>query len=63
MTQEQIFNENEFEDMIEALQDVAYKLEAFYNSEEDRTAVLWQMQQLDKIENLLIYLKDEQENN
>jgi hypothetical protein len=63
MTQEQIFNENEFEDMIEALQDVTYKLEAFYNSEEDRTAVLWQMQQLDKIENLLIYLKDEQENN
>jgi hypothetical protein len=63
MTQEQIFNENEFEDMIEALQDVAYKLEAFYNSEEDRTAVLWQMQQLDKIENLLIYLKDEHENN
>jgi hypothetical protein len=49
--------------MIEALQDVAYKLEAFYNSEEDRTAVLWQMQQLDKIENLLIYLKDEHENN
>ena len=63
MTQEQIFNENEFEDMIEALQDVAYKLEAFYNSEEDRAAVLWQMQQLDKIENLLIYLKDAQENN
>jgi hypothetical protein len=63
MTQEQIFNENEFEDMIEALQDVAYKLEAFYNSEEDRTAVLWQMQQLDKIENLLIYLKDEHEKN
>ena len=63
MTQEQIFNENEFEDMIEALQDVAYKLEAFYNSEEEREAVLWQMQQLDKIENLLIYLKDEQENN
>ena len=63
MTQEQIFNENEFEDMIEALQDVAYKLEVFYNSEEDRTAVLWQMQQLDKIENLLIYLKDEHENN
>jgi hypothetical protein len=63
MTQEQIFNENEFEDMIEALQDVTYKLEAFYNSEEDRAAVLWQMQQLDKIENLLIYLKDEQENN
>lgn len=63
MTQEQIFNENELDAMIEALQDVAYKLEAFYNSEEDRTAILWQMQQLDKIENLLIYLKDEQENN
>ena len=40
MTQEQIFNENEFEDMIEALQDVAYKLEAIYNNDEDRTAVL-----------------------
>ena len=63
MTQEKIYNENQLNDMIEALQDVAYKLEAFYNSEEDRTAVLWQMQQLDKIENLLIYLKDEQENN
>jgi hypothetical protein len=63
MTQEKIYNENQLNDMIEALQDVAYKLEAFYNSEEDRTAVLWQMQQLDKIENLLIYLKDEHENN
>ena len=63
MTQEKIYNENQLNDMIEALQDVAYKLEAFYNSEEDRTAVLWQMQQLDKIENVLIYLKDEHENN
>jgi hypothetical protein len=63
MTQEKIYNENQLNDMIEALQDVAYKLEAFYNSEEDRTAVLWQMQQLDKIENLLIYLKDEHEKN
>ena len=58
MNQEQIFNDNEFEDMIDTLQDVAYKLEAFYNSEEDRAAILWQMQQLDKIENLLIYLKN-----
>lgn len=59
MTQEKTYNENEFEDMLEALQDVAYKLEALYNNEEERAAVLWQMQQLDKIENLLIYLKDE----
>lgn len=63
MTQEQIFNENEFEDMIEALQHMIYKLEASHNNNEDRAEALWQMQQLDKIENLLIYLKDEQENN
>jgi hypothetical protein len=61
MTQEK--NYNELQDMIDALQDVAYKLEAFYNSEEDRTAVLWQMRQLDKIENLLIYLKNENNKN
>ena len=59
MTQEKTYNENELQDMIDALQDVAYKLEAIYNNDEDRVAVLWQMEQLDKIENLLIYLKDE----
>ena len=57
MTQEK--NYNELQDMFDALQDVAYKLEAIYNNDEDRTAVLWQMRQLDKIENLLIYLKNE----
>ena len=57
MTQEK--NYNELQDMIDALQDVAYKLESIYNNDEDRTAVLWQMRQLDKIENLLIYLKNE----
>lgn len=59
MTQEKTYNENELQDMIDALQDVAYKLETIYNNNEDRVAVLWQMEQLDKIENLLIYLKDE----
>lgn len=63
MTQEKIYNENELQDMTDALQDVAYKLEAFYNNDEDRVAVLWQMQQLDKIENLLIYLKESNETN
>lgn len=58
MTQEKTYNENELQDMIDALQDVAYKLETIYNNDEDRVAVLWQMEQLDKIENLLIYLKD-----
>lgn len=51
---EDTYNENELEGMIEALQDAMYKLETFYNNDEDRVHLLWTLQQLTKIENLLI---------
>lgn len=51
---EDAYNENELEGMIEALQDSMYKLETFYNNDEDRVHLLWTLQQLTKIENLLI---------
>lgn len=51
---EDTYNENELEGMIEALQDSMYKLETFYNNDEDRVHLLWTLQQLTKIENLLI---------
>jgi hypothetical protein len=40
--------------MVEALQDAMYKLESLYNSDEDRNDIMWTLQQLTKIENLLI---------
>lgn len=52
--QEDAYNENELEGMIEALQDAMYKLETFYNNDEDRNQIVWTLQQLTKIENLLI---------
>lgn len=53
--QEDAYNENELEGMIEALQDAMYKLECFYNSDiDDRDDIVWTLQQLTKIENLLI---------
>jgi hypothetical protein len=51
---EDAYNENELESMVEALQDAMYKLESLYNSDEDRNDIMWTLQQLTKIENLLI---------
>lgn len=55
---EDTYNENELEGMIEALQDSMYKLETFYNNDEDRVHLLWTLQQLSKIETLLIHLQN-----
>ena len=55
---EDTYNENELEGMIEALQDAMYKLETFYNNDEDRVHLLWTLQQLSKIETLLIHLQN-----
>jgi hypothetical protein len=57
MTQEKIYNENQLNDMIEALQNAMYKLESIYNSHEDREDILWDVNQLTNIENFLINLK------
>jgi hypothetical protein len=57
MTQEKIYNENQLNDMIEALQNAMYKLESIYNSHEDREDILWEVNQLTNIENFLINLK------
>lgn len=57
MKQEQAYNENELDAMLDALQDAMYKLECFYNSDDDRNDIAEQLEQLNKIENLLIYLK------
>lgn len=55
---EDTYNENELEGMIEALQDAMYKLECFYNSDvDDRNQIAWTLQQLTKIETLLIHLQ------
>jgi hypothetical protein len=51
---EDAYNENELESMVEALQDAMYKLESLYNSDKDRNDIVWTLQQLTKIENLLI---------
>lgn len=60
MNQEQAYNENELDAMLDALQDAMYQLECFYNSDvDDRESFVEQLEQLNKIENLLIYLKDE----
>ena len=56
MTQEKIYNENQLNDMIEALQNAMYKLESIYNSHEDREDILWEVNQLTNIENFLINL-------
>lgn len=59
MNQEQTYNENELNDMIESLHDVMYNLELEYNSEpKNRTEIVWHLQQLTKIENLLINLQN-----
>lgn len=59
MNQEKAYNENELNNMIDALQDAVYKLECFYNSDiDDRNDIVWNIEQLDKIENLLINLKN-----
>ena len=55
---EDTYNENELEGMIEALQDSMYKLETFYNNDEDGVHLLWTLQQLSKIETLLIHLQN-----
>lgn len=55
---EDTYNENELEGMIEALQDSMYKLETFYNNDDDRVPLLWTLQQLSKIETLLIHLQN-----
>ena len=52
-------NENELKDMLEALQDAMYKLECAYNSDDDRNDIVWNIEQLDKIENLLNQLKND----
>ena len=57
MTQEKIYNENQLNDMIEALQNAMYKLESIYNSHDDREEIVWDVNQLTNIENLLINLK------
>lgn len=59
MKQEQVYNENELTAMLDALNDVIYKLESIYNSSDDRAEILWQLEQLGKIENLLNQLKEE----
>jgi hypothetical protein len=55
---EDTYNENELESMVEALQDAMYKLESLYNSDEDRNDIMWTLQQLSKIESLLIHLQN-----
>lgn len=55
-------NENELNDMLEALQDAMYKLESMYNSNDDRNEIVWHLTQLNKLENLLIELKNGKEN-
>ena len=57
MSQEQAYNENELNNMLDALQDAMYKLESIYNSHDDREEIEWHINQLSKIENLLINLK------
>lgn len=57
MNQEQIYNENELNDMLDALQDAMYKLECAYNSDDDRNEIVWHLEQLNKIEILLINLQ------
>lgn len=43
--------------MLSALDDAIYKLESIYNSNDDREEILWHLNQLDKIANLLNNLK------
>lgn len=50
-------NENELKDMLEALQDAMYKLECAYNSDvDDRNEIVWHLQQLTKLEELLVHV-------
>ena len=57
MKQEQAYNENELDAMLNALQEAMYKLESIYNSHDDREEIESHINQLTKIENLLIELK------
>lgn len=52
------YTTKEIDSMLFALYDVIYKLESIYNSEnDDREEILWNLNQLTKIENLLYNLK------
>ena len=51
------YTTKEIDLMLFALYDVIYKLESIYNSNDDREEILWHLNQLDKIENLLYNLK------
>lgn len=46
-----------YDDMLSALDDAIYKLESIYNSTDDREEIMWHLDQLNKLENLLIELK------
>ena len=51
------YTTKEIDLMLFALYDAIYKLESIYNSNDDREEILWHLNQLDKIENLLYNLK------
>lgn len=51
------YTTKEIDLMLFALYDVIYKLENIYNSNDDREEILWHLNQLTKIENLLYNLK------
>jgi len=59
MMNTQDLTNSELQDMIDALQDAMYKLEVMYNHSDDRATIMWHMQQLSKIENLLINLQND----
>ena len=48
---------SQLEEMRDALQDAMHKLEVMYNHSDDRATIMWHLEQLTKIENLLISLK------
>jgi hypothetical protein len=50
---------SQLEEMRDALQDAMYKLEVMYNHSDDRTTIMWHLEQLTKIENLLINLQND----
>jgi hypothetical protein len=48
---------SQLEEMLDALQDAMYKLEVLYNHSDDKATIMWHLEQLTKIENLLISLR------
>ncbi len=50
---------SQLEEMRDALQDAMYKLEVMYNHSDDRATIMWHLEQLTKIENLLINLQND----